>query len=796
MFKFKKVLSVLASTVMLTSTMAAAMYPAPFVVSGTADGAIVVGANSASSDWAAAIDLQQDLNNQVTTEEGSVSVTGDSVRLERSTDKFNLANNMSSFYTKLDETELSTVLAKGVYTNDAHDDFDYTQEIVLGSNLQLTHFQNSDFNDDKPIIGFDMNSDDLILNYTLKFTPDDAQGTDTDWAGIVGSSLPILGQDYFVLDMTNTSATNHKITLLNAAASSTLSEGETVTLDVDGTPYDVSISYIDTNSVKLNVNGVTTDDLTASQTQKLSDGAYVGIKEVSSQGYAGGISNVEFSIGSGKLVLENTKEVEMNNEKLSAVKYAVENSDETLEHDVKAFITTSGTDLDSIVLQWSIKDDTWLAPGTELVIPGFNSVKLSMAGFNTDKAEVTNLKGDSKKFTLKTEVTDGPLNLDLFYLNSTSTGIQGLGKDATHQLVTSETTGTTSTPVVIALNESLNNYFVITWISGDDHETYAYSLGSVDETNNNATVLKSMTGGSDITVDAEGEYETEGNVKFTLDYAQENFPTKAFVNFTITAASTGNVYANRIVTAEGLEIYLPVINSTGTAVGPFQININATTFPTSWAQVFDEEDKEEAISGGTQFNATYGFSGSDGLEVSSLTGVTVYETEDNSDKWIGYVASDLATMVLHDKPTSGLNELDITYHGTEAYADVFVSESSAVIASEGTGEGGNVVVVKDNEASSVSDSNLIVVGGSCINSVAATILGSDSPVCGSDFSDLTNVAAGQYLIKVVASPLNADKVAMLVAGYNAADTTSAAAKVKEDVTTDIGTEQVYPIASA
>jgi hypothetical protein len=800
-FSFKKILTVAATAVMLGGTVAAAAYPMPFVTDGSATGAVVVGANAATQDWAAAVDLQQNLNSQVTSSAGSTSVTGgDNVQLQRSTDKFNLMNNMSTFYSKIDESELGTVLAKGVYTNDAHDDFDYTQEIILGADLQLSHFLNSDFNDDKPIIGFDLNSDDLILNYTLKFTPDDAQGTDATWTGITGSYLPILGKQYFVLTMTNTTTTNHKITLLDSAISGSLGEEESISLDVDGTPYDVSVDYIDSDSVMLNINGEITDALTAAQTQKLGDGSYVGVKEVSSQGYAGGVSNVKFSIGSGKLVLENTKEVEINNEKLSATKYAVENSDETLEHEITSFISAAvSTDLDSIVLQWKIKDDTWIAPGTDLSMPGFESIKLSMGGFNTDKAEVTNLKGDSNTFSIKTQVTDGELDLDLFYLNSSSTGIAGLGKDATHKLVTSDVTGTTSTPVIINLDESLNNYFVVTWISGDDSETYAYKLGEVDEDNNNATVLTSITGGSDITIDQEGQYETEGNVKFMLDFAEEEFPSgsKANVTLNLTAASSGNVYSNRIVTAEGLEMSLPTLQNT-TATGNYNISINATNEPTSWTQMFDEENKDETISGGPQFNATYAFSGTDGLEISALVGVTVRETESNSDLWEGYVSSgtsDLATMVLHDKPTSGLNELDITYHGTEAYADVFITESSAVV-SAGNGDGESVIVVKDNEVSSVADKNLVVIGGSCINTVAAKILGSDSPVCGEDFSALTNVGANQFLIKVVTSPYNADNIAMLVAGYEAADTTNAVAKVKEGVTSDLGSEGVYPQASA
>ena len=75
-------------------------------------------------------------------------------------------------------------------------------------------------------------------------------------------------------------------------------------------------------------------------------------------------------------------------------------------------------------------------------------------------------------------------------------------------------------------------------------------------------------------------------------------------------------------------------------------------------------------------------------------------------------------------------------------------------------------------------------------------MGSDTPLCTSAFTDKTGVGAGQYIIKTVASPYateSSGKVAMLVAGYNAADTVNAVAKALEGVDSTVDTEQVYPI---
>ncbi len=87
------------------------------------------------------------------------------------------------------------------------------------------------------------------------------------------------------------------------------------------------------------------------------------------------------------------------------------------------------------------------------------------------------------------------------------------------------------------------------------------------------------------------------------------------------------------------------------------------------------------------------------------------------------------------------------------------------------------LIVKDTEIDSVKDKNIIVVGGSCINSVAAKLLGLPEKTCAGDFSAKTNVWGGQWIIDTFVSPYNSEKVALLVAGYEAADTINAAKQV-------------------
>jgi hypothetical protein len=192
-----------------------------------------------------------------------------------------------------------------------------------------------------------------------------------------------------------------------------------------------------------------------------------------------------------------------------------------------------------------------------------------------------------------------------------------------------------------------------------------------------------------------------------------------------------------------------------------------------------EEDKNDNIGYGKSVEIVFTTTGVDGLEPASvakaLTSTTMRGTAESSRLYEGYVPSDLSTKFLHYKPTSGANDLEVTYFGTETYAEVFITEATSVM-SGGTSLGS--VIVMDTDVSTVSSTkNLIVVGGSCINSAAATLLGIGA-ACESDFTDATEVGTGQFLIQSFGDAYVTGKIALLVAGYDAADTISAVTYLK------------------
>ena len=102
------------------------------------------------------------------------------------------------------------------------------------------------------------------------------------------------------------------------------------------------------------------------------------------------------------------------------------------------------------------------------------------------------------------------------------------------------------------------------------------------------------------------------------------------------------------------------------------------------------------------------------------------------------------------------------YYPEEAMTlDFYIGEVTSEIKS----------VVTEGEVSRV------IVGGSCINQAAADLLGIGR-LCGADFTAATGVGSGQAMIKVFAD--TNDKVAILVAGYETADTARAVDYIEDN----------------
>ncbi|MBS3091233.1 hypothetical protein J4217_02180 [Candidatus Pacearchaeota archaeon] len=137
------------------------------------------------------------------------------------------------------------------------------------------------------------------------------------------------------------------------------------------------------------------------------------------------------------------------------------------------------------------------------------------------------------------------------------------------------------------------------------------------------------------------------------------------------------------------------------------------------------------------------------------------------------------SIVTEDSTDSDQKQATISYPDEQVAALIYAAANAAEIEAATSGGSTGVkalgsVAVADSEVSAVSAKNLIVVGGNCVNSVAAALLGTSSTSCGADFETKTGVTGGSFLIQSFTSPYASTKIATLVAGRYAADTTKAA----------------------
>jgi len=810
-YNFKQIFALGASALLvgMTAGMAgAANYPAPFVVSGQANVAVVYGTGTgvSTTDQAEATVIATELMGLVSG--GTTTVTGgDSFQFEKTSTKFHLGDTITGVIsTSIDEDELPTLLADGKFIDSGNDEFDFTQKITMDAGLTLTMFEDNDYIEDTPSIGIKIGSGDTVLTYTIDFSDEPLL------ANLATSDLVFMGKTYYVLTQSYSTG-SQVLTLLDSASESIVSETAATTVIVEGTSYSVSIEYISDTEVKLTINGETTNSLVQSDTQKLSDGAFVGVKDIMYDAKEAGISKVEFSIGSGKLKLTNGTELQLNDDTVSGLDVTIAN-------------TT--TKLSSISLAWATDDDEFVATDNDVVMPAFEAVKLSFNGLSYPFEELIEIKqgGDTYMSLENFPLKDGTVDINLIYGVSANETFNALGKDSSNRLVTGAS-GTT-----ITFDKDTDDYFIASWSDGSDAESYLMRATSfTTESGTDKATIQYYDGDTSTWVDKKTGVQAADTFSIGSADLVVGIINNSDNNITLgNNSATTNFYT--LYSKEGMTVYLPWENATdldkeGTVyaddtaacvarayqvgelyTGVLTYNDTATSITTtvgcpSFVLKMIEEDKNgmKAGTSGTAgdhydvINVTLGWDGSASSEVE----VTSYATSNgdatsteilDTDIWRDFTYSALATEFLFNKPSSGQKSLKLVYHGDEVAASVLIAESGAVVSSAGV----DAILVTDAEVSTVSSKNLVVVGGSCINSVAAALVGGS--LCTTSWTTETGVGTGEFLIQSFSSPYTTGKIALLVAGYSMADTVKATTYLGNlDVDTTVGKKYIGTTAT-
>ena len=724
-------------------TAMAANYPAPFVSGSTANAAIVYGTGSGVStlDETAALAIQSDLGEDLPAT-GTMSFSGGDVfdlNEAKDSDHFNYGEPLNGVYSTLDSEDLEIFLADGTY-DDGDIDEDYEQSIALGTTA-LDYFDDNNYNDGTPTLGFHFQNDAIIFSYTIEF---DNELTMSDMAK---TDMPLMGRSYYVLEAATTS-----ITLLDTAEQNTVKYGETIT--VNG--HAVSIAFIDDGGVVFNVDGEDTDELAANEYEELDDGSYIVLTSNRYTTRETDTPSAKFSLGAGKIDLVSGTEAELNDDDIDGL-------------DVT--ITENGTAgfLDSITLTWTAEDDQFLTESSALSLPVFETIKLAFGGLVFPESEEITIGDGSDVLNIHM----GNYELELLYFDGTQTWLGGQNNNLTLKIAQNDTVLVVDDDSIwnatgygaVGIQVIEDDRFLVTNIDDDlgSTDTAYYEVINIDYTDidNFEVELGDVTdNANNLVFDNIDEEKDVGDVTIRLLGVKDGY---AYFNF---SASTLVSY-NSAISEDGLFMTLPT-----------DVTIVDTTTQSSIN--FTEMNTDKDVASGTVWEAVIKLTSDDNLHVSSDN--VTQQRQGDSDLYIGYVSSDLATMTEIDKSNTEY-EYTISYWGEEVDGSVLVASADAVIVSEGVAA---VMVVKDTEVSSVATKNLIVVGGSCINSAAAALVGGAH--CGAAWTTATGVGSGQFLIKSYATSSLTSGIALLVAGYAKEDTTNAATFLRNKVNLDTSAE--------
>ncbi len=799
-------------------------YPNPFIKDGVFNGVIVFGDTAAASDVAGSVDIATNLQYLAKVEVPvsglsgtNVAVSGDAARIEDGSDNLELQETLYNVTEVLTKDDLK-VLASGALDN-AQGSFEYNQYIKFNesSRTYVDFAIDDDDDEDIPADYLYVKSNDDIFIYELEFQ-EPAESDVTDASGTAATNgntlydfededLYIMGKKYSITKASRSGQHKVKLTLFGGDVSDTLEEGQTKTYSLDGKDYEVTALIIDdttsTPAVKLKVNGEVTRKLKEDQTDTLSDGIEIGVRNLLGN-EAGDVTQdlVEFYLGLDEIIIEDTNITKAGGGSLEV-------RDETISD---ATVEISGTDdntktkISKIKISLRADDDLYVAEGKTvtsqlddpegfftanfdiefqgLTSPTTSEVRLTNSGDKQYKLSFDNKDGDTISFPILSVIASGNNRIGddssdkrlIFQENFSGPVNQAkypIGDEDTFIVNENKANGKRQTGFTHVLQykdqDSTNN--VLKFKDRGTGETIEVSYTATGDTSDAQIIVGgkefkvfpiSDSDDANISVDMDGSgtvnpsdqpfLVTKGGAYINLSYNN----TANFI-----AATTGTIF-NLSIIVDSDEID----DSSQEEVLMVPITVDST--PELDIGTIGRYAKDFA-GGGTAITEL------DGYQPAFQSGLHKVGTSDNRQERTVF-----GILVEQIVDTQGPDELILTIPDGQVEALVYVT-ANAPAFTKSTSEGGAstsaqvtpIALGTAKLASEVTDvraQNAIVVGGPCVNTAAAELLSNPTP-CTKGFSE------GKAMVKLLEHTNG--NVAMLVAGFSALDTRRAARVIAE-----------------
>ena len=853
-FNFRKISALATSALMTVSSIgfaAAANYPAPFVVGGSANVAIVYGTGSGVStlDVIQAGNVQSNLQSNMGSAGSSTSgssVSGEAVELFSGGTKIYVNDSLNTVKNVLTKSNLPTVLKEESFSGNV--DATITQTIDIGSNPKIT-FKKQPTSSDEPDYGLTISTS--TANYIYNATATFSKAIAFNHSDSEGESIQLFGQTFTVGSATD--ATN--LVLLQSA--------EKLSLDSDSPSQDVTIGG---NTYTVELVSASDSAATVKVTNSAGDSESKEINEAASkkvQGITIAVTNADETnlklsasivAGSEKVTLSNGNEVTIG-------------EDDTVIDGATAYLTGGTSALTKLVVSIVApeSDEDAIKAGESFTDPVFKSFKLDFSGLNiaddssTRETITITTSGDDKMEVKFTEHRGTEKNI--MFAKNTTGNFKLVSDDDNRNITVFENQVIKYQELVVVGNEdegyllklsSVNN--ATTGTANDRAKFTDVFSGDVYETTWTSDGVGTLSvGGKSYTVNMQGnsasaseDYEVRINypdssaagnavifptiqtpkgariafyqpttINFT-NWENKNFSNNlsaanilstlslpdgdGYTDVTIAPAAEAGSTGVWNLTVSSTTVQLNTSNSTANDA---TVSIGQLTYAFSTTGIANRTKMVLQDVGGTNItgpgivifeekddNNVYealivklenGVDADDGLGIDDVertwsTDDTAWEHTMPGDSKIEKSADLWGTIITTDSSDSDQKTAVISYPDEQVYAQLYVAEESASITAGSTTSASATqlgeVLVKDSEVSSVSTKNLVIIGGSCINSAAASVLGGAN--CGAAFTESTGVGSGQFLIKGVSDSSITSKLALVVAGYEATDTVNAA----------------------
>jgi hypothetical protein len=177
-------------------------------------------------------------------------------------------------------------------------------------------------------------------------------------------------------------------------------------------------------------------------------------------------------------------------------------------------------------------------------------------------------------------------------------------------------------------------------------------------------------------------------------------------------------------------------------------------------------------------------------------------TSPNTDQDVAFDDADyqgnidsFGTLVITDQSDTNQDFATLTFPENQMYAEFFFG-ATGIETTGGTSSVGRTGVIKsniavvDSEVTSTQKSNyhLLTGGGSCVNRITAGALGLDYPTCGAD----SGVPEDGYMIQLIPDAFVDGQYVLVIAGWDAEQTTDAMSMVQSNMVDHTGLVYYYP----